>query len=48
MSYLTSTKYVIFDKSAKGVAQHFQENVEPLGFKAFLVAVDRVACVQDT
>ncbi|MDQ2807994.1 MAG: HsdR family type I site-specific deoxyribonuclease [Chloroflexota bacterium] len=26
------------------VAQHFQENVEPLGFKAFLVAVDREAC----
>jgi type I restriction enzyme, R subunit len=24
--------------------QHFQENVEPMGFKAFLVAVDRPAC----
>ncbi|WP_129628852.1 type I restriction endonuclease subunit R [Candidatus Oscillochloris fontis] len=28
------------------VAQHFRENVEPLGFKAFLVAVDRDACVR--
>ncbi len=26
------------------VAQHFLENVEPMGFKAFLVAVDREAC----
>ncbi len=26
------------------VAQHFRENVEPLGYKAFLVAVDREAC----
>jgi len=25
-------------------AQHFRENVEPMGFKAFLVAVDRPAC----
>jgi type I restriction enzyme R subunit len=32
------------DKVAKFVAQHFRENVEPLGFKAFLVAVDRPAC----
>ena len=24
--------------------QHFRENVEPMGFKAFLVAVDRPAC----
>lgn len=29
---------------AATVAQHFNENVEPLGFKAFLVAVDREAC----
>src|SRR5881409_1613853 len=29
---------------AKFVAQHFQENVLPLGYKAFLVAVDREAC----
>ncbi|HMA34879.1 MAG TPA: HsdR family type I site-specific deoxyribonuclease [Chloroflexia bacterium] len=26
------------------VAQHFRTNVEPMGFKAFLVAVDREAC----
>jgi len=32
------------DKIAEAVAQHFRENVEPLGFKAFLVAVDREAC----
>ena len=29
---------------AKYVAQHFRETVEPMGFKAFLVAVDREAC----
>jgi len=23
---------------------HFRENIEPLGYKAFLVAVDREAC----
>ena len=32
------------DKIAVHVAKHFQENVEPMGFKAFLVAVDREAC----
>jgi type I restriction enzyme R subunit len=32
------------DKIAAYVAQHFRENVEPLGFKAFLVGVDREAC----
>lgn len=32
------------DKVAQFVAQHFMENVEPLGYKAFLVAVDREAC----
>ena len=26
------------------VARHFRENVEPLGYKAFLVGVDREAC----
>ncbi|MEW6614636.1 MAG: HsdR family type I site-specific deoxyribonuclease [Thermodesulfobacteriota bacterium] len=26
------------------VAQHFKESIEPLGYKAFLVAVDREAC----
>jgi type I restriction enzyme R subunit len=29
---------------AATVAQHFRENIAPLGFKAFLVAVDREAC----
>jgi type I restriction enzyme R subunit len=32
------------EKVAKYVAKHFRENVEPMGFKAFLVAVDRPAC----
>ncbi len=36
--------YKRIDKIAEAVAQHFRENVEPLGFKAFLVAVDREAC----
>jgi len=31
-------------KVAKYVADHFRQNVEPLGYKAFLVAVDREAC----
>jgi type I restriction enzyme R subunit len=29
---------------AKYVAKHYRENVEPLGYKAFLVGVDREAC----
>lgn len=29
---------------AQFVAKHFKENVEPLGYKAFFVAVDREAC----
>ena len=29
---------------ARFVAAHYQENVEPLGYKAFLVGVDREAC----
>ncbi len=32
------------DKIARYVAEHFTQNVEPMGFKAFLVAVDRPAC----
>ena len=32
------------DRIAKYVAEHFSDNVEPMGFKAFLVAVDREAC----
>jgi type I restriction enzyme R subunit len=31
-------------KVAAFVAQHFREHVEPMGYKAFLVAVDREAC----
>ncbi|MFH1130308.1 MAG: HsdR family type I site-specific deoxyribonuclease, partial [Pseudomonadota bacterium] len=31
-------------KVAEYVAKHYRENVEPLGYKAFLVAVDREAC----
>lgn len=31
-------------KVAEFVAEHYRENVEPLGYKAFLVAVDREAC----
>jgi len=33
------------DNIAKFVADHFKNYVEPLGYKAFLVAVDREACV---
>ena len=32
------------DSIAEYVAKHFQDTVEPMGFKAFLVAVDREAC----
>ncbi len=32
------------NKVAQYVAEHYRENVEPLGYKAFLVAVDREAC----
>jgi len=32
------------EKIAEYVAQHFQENINPMGYKAFLVAVDREAC----
>jgi type I restriction enzyme R subunit len=32
------------EKVAEYVARHFRENVEPLGYKAFLVGVDRPAC----
>jgi type I restriction enzyme R subunit len=33
------------EKVARYVADHYRQNVEPLGYKAFLVAVDREACV---
>lgn len=32
------------DKVARFVAEHYRANVEPLGYKAFLVGVDREAC----
>lgn len=32
------------EKVAEYVARHFREAIEPLGYKAFLVAVDREAC----
>lgn len=32
------------EKVAEYVARHYREHVEPLGYKAFLVAVDREAC----
>lgn len=31
-------------KVAEFVAKHFRDNIEPMGFKAFLVGVDREAC----
>jgi type I restriction enzyme R subunit len=34
------------DKVAQFTAKHFTESVEPLGYKAFLVAVDREACAK--
>jgi type I restriction enzyme R subunit len=33
-------------KIAKYVAEHYVKNVEPLGYKAFLVGVDRAACAK--
>jgi len=32
------------DKIAAHIAEHYRDYVEPLGFKAFIVAVDREAC----
>lgn len=32
------------DTVAKWIAKHFKENIQPLGYKAFVVAVDREAC----
>jgi type I restriction enzyme R subunit len=34
------------EKVSKFVAKHFQENVLPLGYKAFVVAVNREACAK--
>ncbi len=32
------------EQVAQYIARHFRENIEPLGYKAFLVGVDREAC----
>jgi type I restriction enzyme R subunit len=34
------------DKIARFVAEHYTKNVEPLGYKAFLVGLDRPACAK--
>jgi type I restriction enzyme, R subunit len=34
------------EKIARFVAEHYVQNVEPLGYKAFLVGVDREACAK--
>ena len=34
------------DKVARYVAEHYRSHIEPMGYKAFLVAVDREACVR--
>ena len=41
-TFLKATDRV--EKVASFIANHFRENVEPLGYKAFIVAVDREAC----
>jgi len=41
-AFLKSNQHV--REVAKFVKEHFTENVQPLGYKAFLVAVDREAC----
>lgn len=33
------------ERVSEYIAKHFKENVQPLGYKAFVVAVDREACV---
>ena len=43
-TFLTSDDRI--EKVAAFVARHFQENVLPLGYKAFLVAVNREACAR--
>ena len=43
-TFLTADDRV--DKVSAFVAQHFQENVLPLGYKAFLVGVNREACAK--
>lgn len=36
--------YDRIDKIAKHIAEHYRSYIEPLGFKAFIVAVDREGC----
>lgn len=43
-TFLTADDHI--EKVAAFVATHFQENVAPLGYKAFLVAVNREACAK--
>ena len=43
-AFLTADDRV--DKVAAYVARHFRENVQPLGYKAFLVGVNREACAK--
>ncbi|MCY4111367.1 MAG: HsdR family type I site-specific deoxyribonuclease, partial [Chloroflexi bacterium] len=43
-TFLTAADRI--EKVAAFVAQHFQENVLPLGYKAFLVGVNREACAK--
>ena len=43
-NFLKADKRV--DAIALYVAEHYQQNIEPLGYKAFLVAVDRPACAK--
>ena len=43
-TFLTSDDRI--EKVAAFVANHFRENVRPLGYKAFLVAVNREACAR--
>ena len=43
-TFLTATDRI--EKVAKFVAEHIRENVLPLGYKAFLVAVNREACAK--
>ena len=41
-TFLKSSQRI--DAVSKWIAKHFTENVKPLGYKAFVVAVDREAC----
>ena len=43
-NFLKADKRV--DAIALYVAEHYQQNIEPLGYKAFLVGVDRPACAK--